>query len=197
MNLVNDQDRSGRDLPIQLWVDTLPVELQIGKRTISRQIWLNWSNQLTLPPSSLDVAGWLFGLEAELRSANLPDEIEPRWPNIEAEVNELKARLAQRIRIERDWRATNDLIALSIGWLIQACDSLLKERPDPIDTVSEHFYLKTIHHGHLWVDEKQPFDASVRERAIRILLARSMPAEATKFTPFPLALVEATLRSYA
>lgn len=144
-------------------------------------------------------------------------EVSSILPWIEA----LHRRASRRAREDSAWRGDADLARLATRWIEVAsgalldrgaCEDALRAAGDPsgasdLDRARarrENFYLRAIVHGHHLVADDEPLVGSLRDRAVRVLVARSMEhvgadsvgLAADPAARYPLALVEATLRGH-
>lgn len=181
--------------------------------------------------SAVEAEGLLAGAERRaLDGASLPA---PRdiLPWIEA----LRARAARRAREDSAWRSESDLARRATRWIEAAAASLLEPgacqealRAELDHARSEAFYLRAVIHGCHLAEEPDadaddgstapdapspsvsawPLASSLRDRAVRLLVARAMPGAIARSaaedaagaldpaTAHPLALVEAMLRGH-
>lgn len=140
--------------------------------------------------------------------APAPEDILP-W------VEALRDRAARRAREDAAWRSELDLARLATRWIERSAAALLEPgacaealRAAPAAERAEAFYLRAVIHGHHLLTEDAPLAGSLRDRSVRLLVARAMrgvleraarEGEAGAADPaarYPLTLVEAMLRGH-
>jgi lysine-N-methylase len=157
---------------------------------------LLWSLASALDAAGLDHAASLAALAAPRSPA--PAALSP-W------LAALAARARARVAAADTWRGRRDRSRLASHWLAEAAESLLE--PAALASAlagaspfggDERFYLRAQLHGHQLIGDL-PLAAALRDRAVRLLLARALPAslpEGDPARPHPLALVEAMMRGH-
>lgn len=176
-----------------------------------------WSMAAEIEASGLEVAG-------VRRAFSAPKG--PSFADLTPWAAALRLRAARRVDEDSAWRSDRDLARRAARWLEQsaallldsdACEAALRgdgfarsdggsAPPSREDRrISEALYVRALLHGHHLVEPSgPPLALALRDRAVRLLLARVMP-EAIERIAFedrdpaerhPLALVEAMLRGH-
>lgn len=145
------------------------------------------------------------GLDAGAAQAAVASPQRPAPEALAPLLTALDARARARVASADAWRGARDRSRLASHWIAAAAARLL----DPSTRAalladaapfrqSEIFYLHAQIHGHaLGLD--LPVAAALRDRAVRLLLSRALPAalpEGEPARPWPLALVEAMMRGH-
>lgn len=156
---------------------------------------------LALPPVLWSLADGLGAgvppLEALAAAFSRPAPI-PEGP-LNERLTVIGARVTHRVDQDRAWRSPRDLVLRALGWLHDSV--LARLRPGGLKAgVSspddEEFYVRSLAFG-LHLETSAGLAESLRDRAVRILLARTIPEEAgveDVAASRPLALVEALFR---
>jgi lysine-N-methylase len=118
---------------------------------------------------------------------------------LEERLTAIGARVTHRLDQDRSWRSSRDLVLRALGWLHESV--LARLRGDALGATAspaedERFYLRSLAFG-LHLETSAGLAESLRDRAVRLLLARSFPARAAaedSAASRPLALVEALFR---
>ncbi len=125
-------------------------------------------------------------------------------------IEALHRRARRREREDAAWRSERDLVRQAIGWVAAAAaalldaDTLAALLAAPIaQPRAEDLYLRALLHGHHLVGAL-PLSLALHDRAVRLLVARALPAvfaalRAEELDPacaHPVALVEAMLRGH-
>ena len=122
-------------------------------------------------------------------------------------IEALARRAGRRVREDAEWRSERDLARLASSWIAQAAEGLLSSTPlscpapTPDVAASEAFYLRAALHGYKLFGDL-PLTVALRDRAVRLLVARALPAVFARngaddsACAHPLALVEAMLRGH-
>lgn len=211
------------DLDEGIHVERLPDMILItAKRYGPRSDLVAWSRVVASAPPPVDTASVFTALAAEIEAWGLDTEAaarafsSPRSPDPDALRTSLFAlteRAGRRMNIDATWRSESDLARRAVRWLFDAATllandsaalrAILAAPPSAIDGTSEAFYLRAGAHGHQFVLSDAPLTHALRDRVVRLVLARALPlvvrpdeqaAEST--LRYPLALVEATLRAH-
>jgi lysine-N-methylase len=197
------------------------VETTPGK-TAARAEFLAFWHRATRFPAAPDTARALFGLAAQVEERGLdPEACERAWtsaPPLRAEelspwIAALAARAHKRVREDSAWRSERDLTLRAARWIAKvtgdlgdraAIEALLAA---PVTTSRvEDFYVRALLHGHrLVLPPVRPLTTGLRDRAVRMMVARALAAlfakmDAAALDPAcaqPLALVDAMMRGHA
>lgn len=118
---------------------------------------------------------------------------------LEERLTALGARVTHRLDQDGSWRSPKDLVARALGWLHESV--LARLRGEVIAATAsppedERFYLRSLAFG-LHLETSAGLAESLRDRAVRLVLARGFPARAAAedtAASRPLALVEALFR---
>ncbi|MBM4373724.1 MAG: YkgJ family cysteine cluster protein [Deltaproteobacteria bacterium] len=117
-------------------------------------------------------------------------------------VAELGEQARRRLSLAGSFRARRDLARLVPEWITRATRRALDGVDAEAALADERFYLETLAHAHLWLDDDAPLLDALDRRAARILTARHVrdvvrPDEGPEDPALehPLALVEALARS--
>lgn len=218
----NDVHTSG-ELDPGIHITLLPEQILITKkRYASRHELVAWSRVVAQAPSPTDVLGTFLALAAEIEAWGLSTEAAkqalaaPRAADpgsMRPALFALAERVQRRLKIDATWRTEKDLAFQSMHWICQAATLLASEQgalerildmhPEPEDALAEAFYLRAGAHGHHFVLGPAPLVHALRDRAVRLVLARAVrrlvgpdEREQEPAAQHPLALVEATLRGY-
>jgi lysine-N-methylase len=211
--------RARRDLDARLYIAELPNSIELSSRGAEapRAELIGWSRVVAegaLTAGDVPAALWRIAQAVEAHglseagardalsgsSCLTPSALRP-W--FEA----LAARAGRASEEDAYFRGDRDLVRRIKSWIASASTALLNEhtcgellargapRPD-----EEVFYLRAIAHGHQLVSDI-PLAESLRDRAVRLLVARSLPSVMTTDEPdgalaHPLALVEAVIRGH-
>jgi len=194
--------RTTAELEPAAFVQPLPEVVAIASELrVPRERYLAWhrgASALLTMPSAADAARRLVSFADELAGtvarANLVEELAP-------ELAELRERVRRRAVLHSEWRAPTDLARLVPLWIRDAIELVERSGEGEPMASDEAFYLATLAYGHLWFDEAAPLAPSLRQRAVRVLVARWIPTVLAR-GPYaddpalehPLALVEAFSR---
>jgi len=221
--LVPDQMTSSDKLDPGVHVARLPDMILITqKRYGSRDELIAWSKLVAQAPPPSDTLGtflaladevqtWGLDLGAAARALLSPRTADPE--SMRPALFALVERSRRRLHIDDAWRSENDLALRSVRWISNAAALLLAEptvlarilhtSPSAADAQAEAFYLRAGAHGHQFVLSDAPLAQALRDRAVRIVLARTMSLivgpderQTEPALRHPLALVEATLRGH-
>lgn len=125
----------------------------------------------------------------------------------------LLERARRRSNMDGAWRSESDLALRALRWITKTVEYLTSE-PSVLERIlstsattteanAEAFYFRAVVHGHQLVVDDAPIAQALRDRALRLVLARAFPhivqpdEQAEEPTlRYPLALVEATLRGH-
>lgn len=189
--LVPPSARVSGDLPGAA-IGVLPQTIRVdGARTVDRSELARWSRSLEVPDA--DAAAFAWGLAAAIEGDGLSASAEPaldetearRWIDAAtAHAGAVSAKLAP-------WQGDRSL-AMRVIAAIGGANVAIATRSDE----RERFYLRASIFGHAGVANGPPIATLLRDRAIRILLARAIADEADPMFRDPLPLVEAVMRNY-
>ncbi|WP_437537116.1 YkgJ family cysteine cluster protein [Sorangium sp. So ce726] len=207
------------DLDERIDITRLPDRAQVTPgATASRAEVVAWSRRLAAAAPPPDVAAGLFSLAAALEAEGLaegaiarfeqPDPLDPAAlaPWLAA----LHGRAARRAREDAAWRSERDLARRATRWIAEA--TLALAEPDLLAALllspvrarvgdRERFYLRAALHGHRLLGAL-PLSLALRDRAVRLVVARALPAvvegedAGDPACAEPIALVEAALRGH-
>ena len=214
--LITPEARFRGDLDPSVFVSSLPARLPITHAASADRAEVRaWSRRIEAFSPASNTAQTLWSLAAAIDKHGLaadptssfqtplpidPTEVLP-W------IDALARRAARRVHEDAVWRSERDLARLATSWIAEAARGLLSSEPlslsDPSPAVaaSEAFYLRAALHGYKLFGDL-PLTIALRDRAIRLLVARALPevfARAGATDPacaHPLALVEAMLRGH-
>jgi lysine-N-methylase len=218
------------DLPEGAQIATLPevIELAPG-RSAARAEVARWSRAVLRAlrpsvagdagsPAARDVVATLWSLAAKVADGDLSEAgvalaLEDAAAPSPGALSPWIAALAERTAAKRDsadrWRSERDRVRVASHLLADAAGSLgdpatLTSALEPAavqpSAAAETFYITACIHGHALVGEL-PLAHALRDRAVRILLARVVPAAAARTgsrdpgRDHPLPLVEAMMRA--
>ncbi|MBI4951053.1 MAG: YkgJ family cysteine cluster protein [Myxococcales bacterium] len=219
MGLVPAGARLRRDLEAAVAVTELPATVVLGAGThAARDDFRAWCDALPWAGPgwrAVDVdvpaALWVLARQVETHGLGPPGALPGGGAALpdDASFAQLRAALADAVgrRQARDarMRAAHDLVRLGLGWLLRALGRLGRGlEPAPRDAVGEAFYVRALGFGLALTDEHVPLALALRDRALRLWLARALAAElagsgvALPDPAFaePIALVEALLRGH-
>ncbi len=202
-------------LPVEVVVDELPSSLALDStRTVTSAQVREWVRALKRRPAPRDLAATLWAMAAALEREGLAADLDEAWtaspPAGEAVhpwLMALHAQSATRAREHAAWRSEHDLVrqastALAMLTLVLRDLAALNEAlhiraPEP---AQEARYLATGLHGYRWF-LRDSLVGVLRDEALRVWMARSLPAAAPQHGEdphwrAPLALVEALLRAH-
>ncbi len=172
------------------FVEVLPNVLDIdGEQRWPRIRYLQWAT---------NAAAQLEREEDGVHALwHLAERLSPLRPSLREHVARFGASL-RRHNARQQWRHATDLARLIPRWMQRATHS--DAAPPP--RASENLYLRTIAHAHAWALDDIPLAESLRERALRLWLARRLPAAIDDdhgedaALDEPIALVEACSRAF-
>jgi lysine-N-methylase len=204
-------------------IERLPDQIQITqKRYGARDDYVAWSRIVASAPPPSDIVGaflalaeavetWGLDPGAALRALSAPHTTDPAA--MRPALFALAERARQRLNIDGSWRSPSDLALRSIRWILDAATLLsgepaelariLATPPSSDEGTSEAFYLRAGAYGHHFVLGVAPLAHALRDRAVRLVLTRTIrtvvgPDEQQQepVLRHPLALIEATLRGH-
>ncbi len=211
------------DLNETLSVPSLPELVQVSPERMAPRADLRaWSRRiaaLLVASTPADTAASLVSLGAAIGARGLAADPEPSFarpppiapgavlPWIEA----LHRRARRREHEDATWRSTRDLARRATRWIAAASRALLE--PGALDALlaqpiaapaSEALYVRALVHGHHLVTGGLPLSYALHDRAVRLLVARALPAVFASepadardpASAHPLSLVEAMLRGH-
>jgi lysine-N-methylase len=213
--------RTVADLDAGIVIDVLPETIPITPhRAASRADLVRWSRVVAAspPPANPALALWtlattieIAGLEPDAAAHALASPGAPDPESMRPLVDALLARATRRARLDETWRAPTDLARRAVRWIRDAARCIVADQ-DALPALlvatldaapSEAFYLRAAAHGHHLIDADLPLAHALRDRAVRMILARALPllegsGDMTDEPALrePLALVEATLRAH-
>jgi hypothetical protein len=192
------------------------------KRYASRDELIVWSRIVASAPAPNDTLGTFLALADEVetwgldptaasRALSSPRSADPE--SMRPALVALLERSRRRLTVNAAWRSENDLALHAIRWISNAAQYLLADPvalerlittpPSAAEAKDEAFYLRAGAHGHQFVLSDAPLAHALRDRAVRILIARVFPVvvgpdeqPSDPALRHPLALVEATLRAH-
>jgi lysine-N-methylase len=211
--LIPAEARVRGDLDPSVFVATLPGRLAVtGTRSADRAAVRAWTRRIATLAAPREVAWTLWSLAATLEKQGLDGDLAPFFqapsPIVPGEVLPwlvaLAHRAARRVREDAVWRSERDLARLASSWIADAAEGLVSSKalslPAPAPA-SEAFYLRAALHGYKLFGDL-PLTVALRDRAVRLLVARALPAVFARTgatdpaCAHPLALVEALLRGH-
>jgi lysine-N-methylase len=210
-SLVAESARTSADLPESARVIELPELVTIAEDAfVSRADYVRWSHFLAAQPPPADAVAALWSLADAVELAGLDEAVvlvalsSPALPDVNAVLPWLRAladRADSRVTSASAWRSARDrslvasreIAAAAASLLDPAALALALAAPAP-DPAAEAFYLRAVIHGHQIVG-RLPLAAALRDRAVRLLVARAMGALAPS-TRRPLTILEAMMRGH-
>lgn len=209
--LVPESARRTADLPEGARVVALPDPLALTDvASVPRAAYVRWSRLLAAEPSPADPVAALWSLADAVERDGL-DEVEllaalssPASPDVNAVIPWIRAlseRADSRVESASAWRSARDRSLVASRAIAGAAASLL----DPaalalalaapaLEPIAEAFYLRAVIHGHQIVG-RLPLAAALRDRAVRLLVARAMGA-LDPSARRPLTILEAMMRGH-
>ncbi|AUX42159.1 hypothetical protein SOCE26_035860 [Sorangium cellulosum] len=215
--LLDPRLRVRGDLDERVHVAELPERVPVAPgATAARAELVAWSRRLAAAAPPADLAAGLWSLAAAVEAGGLaggtlaryerPGPLDPAAlaPWLAA----LHARAARRAREDAAWRSERDLARRAAQWIAMATAAL--GDPEVLAAVlsapaqwgeRERFYLRAVLHGHRLFGEL-PLSLALRDRAVRLVVARALPAifatvgASDPACAEPIALVEAMMRAY-
>lgn len=210
------------DLDPSIFITRLPEMVAIDAATsVPRPVFLAWSRQTSAAlaasqVSSVDMARALFRLADRITAVGLTERWNPmsngtplRAREVRPWIMALASRAMARAHQDASWRSERDYARRATAWI--ATTATLLCDPDTLDAVlsapvaapsTEAFYVSALFHGHHLVGTL-PLAAALRDRAVRLLVARALPLvfsadpdESDGRQEYPLAIVEAMLRGH-
>ncbi|APR75792.1 Hypothetical protein A7982_01138 [Minicystis rosea] len=217
--LVDPAARTRADLGPRARIAELPALLAISTGTTApRAAFVAWSRAVAtclpdIDDGAADAASILWSLAAAIDARGLDEAAarealaSPQAP-VDAAlaplVTALVARTRARVESADAWRGAQDRSRRASHWIASAAASLLDPAARAV-SLAEHrfrrdelFFLRAQIHGHQLAGDL-PVAVALRDRAVRILLARALPAALPEGDPassHPLALVEAMMRGH-
>lgn len=201
------------DLPAITAIDVIPTHVTIREgETVPRERLRSWTDALLSLPEAADPAAQLWSWADVLEAQGLRHEgpragvsrIRPEAPAVWVEA--LHRIASARLRCDAGWRGDGDRILQALRWIV-ATTSVVRHPGvwaevmalEPPSLLHESFYLRATAFGQQWVDGR-PLVTSLRDRAVRLWLARCMPTfgalvdEAS--SRHPLVLIEVLMRAH-
>ena len=183
----------GSDIPPAVHVPTLPAGLPLdAETTVSRKSYVAWSREILVALRSRTPANpacSLWNLADVISEAGLDERAsalvisKPTAPYIDRLapwVHALRSHVDRRSSEQALCRGERDLVRVVTKWLGAGCDRFLHdprrwlEHDEPSVRRNEAFYCETVFHGHQLIDDRS-LVTSLRDRAVRLLLARVLP----------------------
>jgi lysine-N-methylase len=209
--LVPESARNRADLPAGATVVALPDPLALTDAVaVPRAAYVRWSRLLAARPSPADPVAALWSLAASVEQGGLDEAAtlaalaSPTLPDVNAVlpwIQALSERADSRVTSASAWRSARDR-SLTASLEIAAAAASLRDpaalaaalaAPSPAP-VAEAFYLRAVIHGHQIVG-RLPLALALRDRAVRLLVARAMSALAPA-QRHPLTILEAMMRGH-
>jgi lysine-N-methylase len=221
--LVAPEVTSSDKLDPGIHISRLPETILITKkRHASRDQFVIWSNIIANAPAPLDTPSVFWALADEVqqwgcdpraaqRALTSPQTLDPE--TLRPSLLALLQRTEKRLRVDGTWRSENDLALIALRGIVRAASLLTRDLEtlrqfsapvtDPQTLASEAFYLRAGAHGHQFVLNDAPLAHALRDRAVRLVLARALGSvfvsdeyQQDPVFRHPLALLEATLRGH-
>lgn len=150
----------------------------------SRDTYLSWARRTaSLLEDETDGVTALWDLAEALSPSRVPIT---HW------VDRLRERVERHVE-KHTWRSATDLAKKIPDWITAACN---EEEGAPL--AGENLYLRSIAHVHAWVLDGVPLATSLRERAVRLHVARRLTTDdPDPAVSEPIALVEACCRAFS
>ncbi|MEP7121352.1 MAG: YkgJ family cysteine cluster protein [Byssovorax sp.] len=199
------------DLPEGARVIELPELVAISDDAfVARDAYVRWSHLLAAQPSPTELVAALWSLADAVQADGLDEDLTlaalafPSLPDVNAVLPWILAladRAESRVVSASAWRGARDRSLVASRAIAAAASSLVDRAalsaalaaPAP-DPVAEAFYLRAVIHGHQIVG-RLPLAAALRDRAVRLLVARAMGALSPS-TRRPLTVLEAMMRGH-
>jgi lysine-N-methylase len=201
------------DLPAATAIETLEPRLPIGPGVVAtRESMRTWSDALLQHCDSGDLAARVWAWADAIESRGLDPmalDAVPGRPSPERPARWVEAlhRVAvARLRRDAAWRGEGDFVLRALRWVVST--TAVVRRPEvwrevmslEPDARHESLYLRATAFGYAWLDGR-PLVDNLRDRAIRLWLARAMPAlsgvlELEAGHRHPLALLEMLMRAH-
>jgi len=185
--LVPETVRVGADLPPAVHVARVPAVVRLhGEHTVDPQQLHRWSAQMTSvlqsgPPRDGVALSW--SLAEMVRGGELADELPvvaaPSSAALAMHLLALNSTTKNKLESSRGWRSSRDRTRRLSDWFCKETErlqrashvaELLEMDADPDET----FYLQAVIFGHQLVDEHLTVAQGLRDRAVRLLLARAL-----------------------
>ncbi|MBI4700933.1 MAG: YkgJ family cysteine cluster protein [Deltaproteobacteria bacterium] len=210
--------RTRADLDPAALVSVLPERIGLGAgRAAQRAEYCRWEALLgeLLREGAPDIPDRLWSLARAAEEAGLGErEAAAAWRApaplagevVASWIEALGVRAGRFERRDAKWRAAQDMALHAARWVGAACARLLAQGepfPPAAAPAAEAFYLRALLHGGR-LAFAPALGAALRDRAVRLLVARALPAQiarepagpADPALGQPLALVEALLRGH-
>ena len=212
--LIAPEARFRGELDPSVFVASLPARLPVTPAASADRAEVRaWSRQIEAFSPASDVARTLWSLAAAIDEHGLDADATPSFQTplaidpaeVLPWIDALARRAARRVREDAVWRSERDLARLATSWITEAAEGLLSSlslaNPTAAVAASEAFYLRAALHGYKLFSDL-PLTIALRDRAVRLLVARALPDVFTRAgatdpaCAHPLALVEAMLRGH-
>jgi lysine-N-methylase len=190
----------GVAIPVGRIVEVVPDPVPVSRDTTwSRARYRAWAKSVAPRVDGSDAIAILWQLAHELSpsAASVVDHAR-LWVTLLAAHN-----------ARQRWRSTGDLARRIPLWMERALSKTAlvetgRGAPDATPLEGEHLYLRAVAFGHGWVLGNLPLVDDLRERAVRIYMARRLTAARLELEPSdpdpgltePIALVEAVCRGF-
>lgn len=209
--LVPETARTRADLPDGAHVITLPALVAVSASVeVPRAAYVCWSHFLAAQPSPAQPVAALWSLAEAVERCGLDEPVtvvalgSPSSPDVNAVmlwIQALSERASSRVVSASAWRSERDRSLTASREIAAAAASLLDPdalalalaAPSP-DPAAEAFYLRAVIHGHQIIG-RLPLALALRDRAVRLLVARAMGALFPDVRR-PLTILEAMLRGH-
>ena len=199
------------DLPVGARVLALPDPLAITDgASVARAAYVRWSRLVAAQPSPAEPVAALWSLAAAVElhgldeTATIAALASPTLPDVNAVAHWIQAlseRADSRVTSASAWRSARDRsltasreIAAAAAQLRDPAALALALATPSSEPAAEAFYLRAVIHGHQ-ITGRLPLALSLRDRAVRLLVARAM-AVASPEARRPLAILEAMMRGH-
>ena len=209
--LVAPHARTRADLPPGARVVELPELLAIrAGAEVPRAAFVRWSSFLAEQPPPVDLVAALWSLADAVLRGGLDESVllgalaSPASPDVNAVlpwIQALSERADSRVSSATAWRSERDRSLTASRAIAAAATSLLDPgalaaalAAPPLDPAGEAFYLRAVLHGHQLAG-RLPLEGALRDRAVRLLVARAMGALAPDARR-PLTILEAMMRGH-
>lgn len=209
--LVAEGARTRADLPAGARVVDLPELVPIREGAeVPRAAFVRWSSLLASQPPPADLVAALWSLADAVQAGGVDESVllgapaSPVSPDVNAVlpwIQALSQRADARVTSASAWRSERDRSLVASRAIAAAAASLLDPvalasalTAPPLDPAGEAFYLRAVLHGHQLAG-RLPLTDALRDRAVRLLVARAMGALSPE-TRRPLTILEAMMRGH-
>jgi len=215
--LVAEGLKTRGELPVGAQVAVLPedIETRTGVK-VAREVVVRWSRAVLAAPRPEDAVAMVWALAAKVAEGDLSEAgvraalgsaTAPQAEELRPWIAALCERTANKLESAERWRSARDRVRVASRLLADTAASL--KDPTALGLVLgghgaareiEAFYVTASLHGHALIGEI-PLAHALRDRAVRMLLARALPETAERMRcddpgrEHPLPLVEAMMRA--